>query len=97
MLSGEDILKKTDFKDATLLTTWPIDLHYPLERYENPIPGKPFIAREVQGKGLDNCVGCQIPYRILFSRNVPNLFMVGRNISVNRDAIGSIRVMKKIS
>jgi hypothetical protein len=96
VLSGKDITGKTPFNDATLLTTWPIDLHFPLANYKNTIPGRPFIARAEQGKGLDKYVGYPIPYRILYSRNVPNLFMAGRNISVNRDALGSIRVMKTI-
>jgi len=96
VMSGQDILSKKEFNDATLLTTWPIDLHFPLEKYKNTIPGKPFIARAEQGKGLDKYKGYPIPYRLLYSRNVPNLFMAGRNISVNRDALGSIRVMKTI-
>jgi hypothetical protein len=96
VMDGQDILDKKEFNDATLLTTWPIDLHFPLEKYKDTIPGKPFIARAHQGEGLDKHVGYPIPYRLLYSRNVPNLFMAGRNISVNRDALGSIRVMKTI-
>jgi hypothetical protein len=34
------------------------------------------------------------PYRCLYSRNVPNLFMAGRDISVTHDALGTVRVMK---
>ena len=41
-------------------------------------------------------VGYPIPYRCFYSRNVPNLFMAGRNISVTREALGTIRVMKTI-
>jgi len=35
-----------------------------------------------------------IPYRCLYSRNVENLFMAGRNISVTHVALGSVRVMR---
>jgi hypothetical protein len=35
-----------------------------------------------------------IPYRCLYSRNVANLFMAGRNISVTHDALGAVRVMR---
>ena len=35
-----------------------------------------------------------IPYRCLYSRNVANLFMAGRNISVTHEALGSTRVMR---
>jgi hypothetical protein len=36
----------------------------------------------------------EIPYRCLYSRNVNNLFMAGRNISVTHVALGSVRVMR---
>ncbi len=35
-----------------------------------------------------------MPYRCLYSRNVDNLFMAGRNISVTHVALGTIRVMR---
>ena len=96
VLSGEDIIGKKEFNDATVLTTWSIDLHYPVDKYKDSIPGHPFISRAVHGKGVDKKVGYPIPYRTLYSRNVPNLFMAGRNISVKREALGTIRVMKTI-
>lgn len=96
ILTGNDVRGKKQFDDATFLTTWSIDLHYPLEKYINTIPGKPFIARAVHGPGVDKKVGYAVPYRTLYSRNIPNLFMAGRNISVERDALGTIRVMKTI-
>jgi hypothetical protein len=96
ILQGDEIVGKKEFNDATVHTTWSIDLHYPVEKYLNTIPGKPFIARAVHGPGVDKNVGYPIPYRCFYSRNVPNLFMAGRNISVNREALGTIRVMKTI-
>lgn len=96
VLSGEEIIAKKEFNDATFHTTWSIDLHYPVDQYKNTIPGKPFISRAVHGKGVDKNVGYPVPYRTLYSRNVPNLFMAGRNISVEREALGTIRVMKTI-
>ncbi|NOX53881.1 MAG: FAD-dependent oxidoreductase, partial [Planctomycetes bacterium] len=38
--------------------------------------------------------GYPIPYRCFYSRNVSNLFMAGRCISVTHEALGSVRVMK---
>jgi hypothetical protein len=35
-----------------------------------------------------------VPYRCLYSRNINNLFMAGRNISVTHVALGSVRVMR---
>jgi hypothetical protein len=96
VLTGDDVRGKKTFDDATFKTTRSIDLHYPVEKYKDTIPGKPFIARAVHGPGVDKNVGYAVPYRTLYSRNIPNLFMAGRNISVERDALGTIRVMKTI-
>jgi hypothetical protein len=96
ILTGDDVRGKKDFNDATFKTTWSIDLHYPVEKYADTIPGTPFIARAVHGPGVNKNVGYAVPYRTLYSRNIPNLFMAGRNISVERDALGTIRVMKTI-
>ncbi len=96
ILTGEDIISKKEFPDAAVRTTWSIDLHYPQEEYIDALPEHPFIARAVHGKGVDRAVGYPIPYRCFYSRNVPNLFMSGRNISVERGALGTIRVMKTI-
>ena len=35
-----------------------------------------------------------IPYRCLYSRNINNLFMAGRDISVTHVAFGSARLMR---
>ena len=34
------------------------------------------------------------PYRTLYSRNIKNLFMAGRCISVSKSGLGPVRVMK---
>jgi hypothetical protein len=96
VLTGEDIVSKKEFPDAVVRTTWSIDLHYPQEQYVHALPEHPFIARAEHGKGVDRKTGYPIPYRCFYSRNVPNLFMAGRNISVERRALGTIRVMKTI-
>jgi hypothetical protein len=38
--------------------------------------------------------GYPIPYRCFYSRNIENLFMAGRDISVTHEALGTTRVMK---
>jgi len=97
ILTGEDIISKREFPDAVVRTTWSIDLHYPREEYIHALPEHPFIARAVHGKGVNAAEGYPIPYRCFYSRNVPNLFMAGRNISVEREALGTIRVMNTIA
>ena len=34
------------------------------------------------------------PYRTLYSRNISNLFLAGRDISVSHEALGAVRVMR---
>ena len=51
------------------------------------------------GTELDACLitvhlQFSLPYRALYSRNVSNLFMAGRNISVDREGLGPVRVMR---
>ena len=62
---------------------WSIDLHPPGGMYA-PEDG----AMQRYADGLYH-----IPYRILYSRNVTNLLIAGRNISASHVAFGSTRVM----
>jgi len=94
ILTEEDIVNKRSFPDGVVLTTWSIDLHYPKEQYAKKFPDNPFISVAVHGKGVDRKRGYPVPYRCFYSRNIENLFMAGRNISVTHEALGTIRVMK---
>ena len=94
ILSEEDIVSKKPFDDGCVLTTWSVDLHYPNEQYSKKYPENPFISVAVHGKGVDRKKGYPVPYRCFYSRNIENLFMAGRNISVTHEALGTVRVMK---
>lgn len=95
VLTQEDIVDKKEFPDATVPTTWDIDLHYPKEQYAKGVAEKdPFISKAVFGKGVDRKHGYPVPYRCFYSRNIENLFMAGRNVSVTHEALGTVRVMK---
>lgn len=94
ILTEEDVVTKRPFEDGCVLTTWSVDLHYPREQYAKKYPDNPFIAIAVHGKGVDRKKGYPVPYRCFYSRNIENLFMAGRNISVTHEALGTIRVMK---
>lgn len=96
ILTEADIDDKKAFPDGCVLTTWSIDLHIPHPVYTKANPERPFISKDIHRKAVDSKVGYPIPYRCFYSRNVPNLFMAGRNISVTREALGTIRVMKTI-
>jgi len=94
ILSREDIVNKVDYDDGFVPTTWSIDLHEPKEQYAKKFPDDPFISKAIFGAGVDRKNGYPVPYRCFYSKNVNNLFMAGRNISVNRGALGTIRVMR---
>ncbi|WP_377173769.1 FAD-dependent oxidoreductase [Roseibacillus ishigakijimensis] len=97
ILTEEEILGGKEFPDGCVLTTWSIDLHYPHDTYKGGTEqGRPFISKAVHDRGVDRKVGYPIPYRCFYSRNVPNLFTAGRNISVTHEALGTIRVMNTI-
>lgn len=94
VLTRDDIVAKRVFADATVPSTWDIDLHYPEEKYQAAYPGGPFISRAVFDQAVDRVVGYPVPYRCFYSRNIDNLFMAGRCISVTHEALGTVRVMK---
>ena len=96
MLTQEDIVSKRDFPDGCVPSTWSIDLHFPKQEYAKKFPENPFISYADHDRRVDRQYGYPIPYRCLYSVNVNNLFMAGRNISVTDVALGTVRVMKTI-
>ena len=94
LLTQEDIVAKKDFPDGCVPSTWSIDLHYPKEQYADKFPDNPFISVAVHNRSVDRKYGYPVPYRCFYSRNVENLFMAGRCISVTHEALGTVRVMK---
>ena len=84
-------LRGRDFqKDGTCATTWTIDLHLPKSEEQTKFKGEPFQSNSLNEKIWPH----PIPYRCLYSRNVPNLFMAGRDISVTHIALGTTRLMR---
>src|SRR5262245_29833372 len=94
ILSRDDIVSGREYPDGCVPTTWDIDLHYPKEQYAKKFADNPFISRAEFGAGVDRKNGYPVPYRCFYSKNVPNLFMAGRCISVNHEALGTVRVMR---
>lgn len=90
ILREQDLTRPIPYEDGTCTTTWRIDQHYPMEKNSADYPGKEWMS---YGK-LMPIDPYAIPYRCLYSRDVPNLFMAGRDISVTHVALGSVRVMR---
>jgi hypothetical protein len=65
-------------------------LHYPDPKNSQYFPGEEFIS--IAKHKL--IYPYPVPYRCLYSRNIGNLFMAGRNISVTHVALGTVRVMR---
>ena len=87
MLTEGDILQQRDFDDAVGHGGWSIDLHA-LDGFYS----KELINQHIYLKGI-----YQIPYRCSYSKNVGNLFLEGRSMSVSHVALGSVRTMATLS
>ncbi|QDS92017.1 tRNA uridine 5-carboxymethylaminomethyl modification enzyme GidA [Roseimaritima multifibrata] len=94
VLTQDHVVEKHEFSDGCVPSTWSIDLHYPKEQYSKKFPENPFISYAVHDRRVDRSYGYPVPYRCFYSRNVSNLFMAGRNVSVTHEALGTVRVMK---
>ncbi len=90
ILQQQHVQEFHEFPDAFVTTTWSIDLHYPAPKNTEHFPGMEFRTICV----TPGIKPYPIPYRCLYSRNVENLFMAGRDISVTHVALGTIRVMR---
>jgi len=99
-LLGDVVLKADDFRsgkswpDAAFPNTWHIDIHFPNPAFDKDLDGDAFISHYTRGKDYEYKGPYWAPYRCLYSRNVANLFMAGRNISVEHEALGPVRVMR---
>jgi len=91
VLNKEDLIKKRQWEDGCVVTGWKIDLHLPDKRYDKGFQGDAFISK---AHYTAYPMPHWLPYRILYSRNIKNLFMAGRDVSVTHEALGSARVMR---
>lgn len=96
VLELDDLKQDRKFPDGCAPTGWSNDLHLPNPHYSKGFEGDAFIATANHGKfkAYEGGRPFWIPYRSLYSRNIDNLFMAGRNISVTHEALGAVRVMR---
>lgn len=83
VLKQQDIETQRDFEDTIGFGGWSIDLH-PAKGIYNENGG----AHHAVADGI-----YPIPYRMLYSAKVDNLFMAGRDVSTTHVAFGGIRIM----
>lgn len=91
VLTKEDVIEGKQYPDGCVPTGWSIDLHLPDPRYVRGFEGDAFIAKAHYTRYKPPY---WVPYRCLYSRNIANLFMAGRDISVTHEALGTVRVMR---
>ena len=82
-LTQNDVLAQTSFDDGVAFGGWSIDLHPADGMYAT---GAGALQRFSEGV-------FEIPFRSLYSVNVENLLMAGRNVSATHIAFGAARVM----
>ena len=79
VLTQQDVLEQTEFEDHIGFGGWSIDLH----------PSGGVYATEPGSKHWHPDGTYHLPLRMLFSKNVTNMWMAGRNISASHVAFGS--------
>ena len=87
VLTEGDIAKQTLFPDRVAYGGWSLDDHHPDGFFHR---GKPV---RIAGKHQHFGHRFAIPYRSLYSKNIANLLMAGRNISATHVALSDTRVM----
>ncbi len=89
---GDLVLTQTDveagraFHDAVAYGGYAVDIHHPA--------GKDLRQAEVQFCSVPPLYS--IPFRCLYSRNVPNLLLAGRHVSVSHLALGTVRLQRTL-
>ena len=88
ILSEKDVTGRRPFEDAVSRGSWSVDLHY-----DTCKPGVDFLTVCRQ----PHFGRYYIPFRSLYSRNVPNLMMAGRCFSCTHVGLGGPRVINTLA
>ncbi len=83
MMTQGDVLSGGRFEDTVAFGGWPLDDHHPDGFYHAGHPNTWGATPAPYG----------IPYRVLYSKNIDNLYFAGRNVSMTHAALSSARVM----
>lgn len=94
ILSSQEFRDGKEFPDPAFPCSWGIDIHSPHDDFDDGMEGLEFISYATTGKDHHYNGPYWAPYRVLYSRNIKNLFMAGRDISVTNDGLGPVRVMR---
>lgn len=82
ILTQDEVLRAEPFPDRVAYGGWGLDIHHPEGIFSTEGPFDFNTPTPMHN----------IPFRILYSKNVPNLLFAGRNVSVTHVALGTVRV-----
>jgi len=94
ILTGDDFRQQKIFPDPAFPCSWHIVIRTPDGAFDDDLKGDEFISRATDGLGFTYNGIYWAPYRILYSRNIENLFMAGCDVSVSQEGLGPVRVMR---
>lgn len=92
ILNQNDIEEHVVHPDATGSMTWNLDLHFPDPENANKFD-EPFRSCAYH-RGIKKPY--PVPYRCLYAKDVKNLFLGGRHISMSHVAFSCVRVMRTL-
>jgi hypothetical protein len=99
-MTEHDIINRTVFPDEIAFGGWFVDLHTPgglLAKTSEPSAAVGGDQHEYDTfsdySAMSYCGPYGVPLRILLAKDVDNLMMAGRNVSVTHAALGTVRVM----
>jgi len=100
LMTEHDVLNKTVFPDEIAFGGWFVDLHTPgglLAKTSEPSAAAGGHDDEYDTfsdySAMSYCGPYGVPLRVLMAKDVDNLLMAGRNVSVTHAALGTVRVM----
>ncbi len=95
LMTEHDVQNKTVFEDEIAFGGWFVDLHTPgglLAPTAEPSSAEGYqLTSDYAQKSY--CGPYGIPLRIMLAKQIGNLMMAGRNVSVTHAALGTVRVM----
>lgn len=87
IMTQHDIQNQPHFPDAIGHGGWSVDLHAMEGFFSTDLENKHYILKGVY----------EIPYRASYTSKVPNLWTIGRSLSVSHVALGTMRVMATLA
>lgn len=82
ILTQDEVLSAKSFPDRVAVSGWSLDIHHP----------KGILSKDGPFDFNTHAPLNNVPFRILYSKNISNLLFAGRQVSVSHVALGTVRV-----